>query len=82
MFRKRVKILLWPGLGLKRWVALFLIGFALFGLGMSFSLGVGVSPKLMPVLRTLTLSGYSSQLRGIVFVALGTGMVGFAAIQA
>ena len=82
MFRKRVKILLWPGLGLKRWVALFLIGFAMFGLGMSFSLGVGVSPKLMPVLRILTLSGYPPQLRGIVFVALGTGMVGFAAIQA
>jgi len=81
MLRQRVKILLRPGVGLKRWSLLLLLGLALFGLGIGFGMGAPVSPRVMPVLKALTLSGLPPLVRGGVFVLLGSVLGGLALFQ-
>ncbi len=76
--KHRLGILLAPGIGLKRWLALFVFGLGLFGLGVAFVIAVPISSKMLPVLRSVTLSGFPPLVRGVVFILLGSGLGGFA----
>ena len=81
MIRRCLWIILSPGLGLKRWLALLVLGLGLFGLGAGFAMGVPVSPKVIPMLKVLSLSGFPTLVRGGVFFLLGVGLGGFALLQ-
>lgn len=71
MWDSRVKTLLRPGLGLKRWLALLLISLTLFSLGAGFAMAISISPRMLPVLRTLTLGAFPPMVRGAVFIVAG-----------
>jgi uncharacterized cofD-like protein len=79
--RQRVRILLRPGLGLKRWLALLAAALALFSLGVGFAMDVAISPKVLPVLRSLTFAGSPPLLRGGVFILTGAAFGTVAAYQ-
>ena len=73
-----MRVLLRPGLGLKRWLALLPLSTALLGLGIGFTMAVPVSPKVLPVLRTLTLGEFTPLVRGTVFILAGVVSGAFA----
>lgn len=75
---RRIRTLMRPGLGLKRWLALLALGLILFGLGIGFAMAVSISPRLLPVLRTLTLGGSPPLVRGGIFIVAG-GILGIVA---
>ena len=80
MWNSRVKVMLRPGLGLKRWLALLVISLALFSLGVGFAMAISISPQILPVLRTLTLGGFPPMVRGAVFIVAGLmsgGLAGY-----
>ena len=76
--RHRLRILLAPGIGIKRWFALFVLSLGLFGLGVAFVIAVPISSKMLPVLRAITLGGFPPVVRGLVFILLGSGLGGLA----
>ncbi len=67
--------LLTPGIGLKRWGILFLVGLMMAVLGTAFLMQVGVSEKVLGVARSLTLSGLPEVVRGSIFIALGAVVI-------
>ena len=77
----RLRVLLRPGLGIKRWLVLFSAGLVLFGLGVGFAMAISISPKLLPVLRLFTMSSAPPLIRGGLFALIGTVLVGVAAYQ-
>ena len=77
----RVKALLRPGLGLKRWLVLLALGLSFFSIGVGFAMAIAISPRILLVLRTLALSGFSPMVRGGVFVLTGTVLGLVAAYQ-
>ena len=78
---KRLLILAMPGLGLKRWSVLLVTGLGIFGIGVAFALAEPLSPKILPILRALTLNSVPTLLRGAIFILIGLGMAGFATFQ-
>ncbi|MBF8267714.1 MAG: putative gluconeosis factor [Dehalococcoidia bacterium] len=81
MLMPRIRALLRPGLGLKRWLALLILGMALFSLGVAFTTEVSISPRILPALRALTLGELPPLARGGVFILIGTALGGVAAYQ-
>ena len=81
MLRRRIRIMLQPGLGLKRWLALLVLGLALISLGVGFLMAVSISPVALPALRFLTLAAFPPLLRGAVFILTGAGLGGVAVYQ-
>ena len=81
MWNSRIKVLLRPGLGLKRWLLLFAFGMALFGLGVGFAISVSISPKILPALRTITLVGLDPMVRGSIFIVAGVALGAMSARQ-
>jgi uncharacterized cofD-like protein len=81
MWNSRIKVLLRPGLGLKRWLLLFALGMALFGLGVGFAMSVSISPKILPALRTITLVGLDPMVRGAIFIVAGVALGAMSARQ-
>lgn len=79
--RVRIKALMRPGLGLKRWLVLLALGLSFFSVGVGFAMAVAISPRFLLVLRTLTLSGFSPMVRGGVFVLIGAVLGLVAAYQ-
>ena len=77
----RIKALLRPGLGLKRWLVALTLGLLLFSLGVGFSMAISISPNVLPVLRTLTLGEFPPMIRGAVFILIGLALGGVAAYQ-
>ena len=80
--RSRLRMLVRPGLGLKRWLALTMLGLVMFGLGVGFAMAIPISSKVLIVLRTLTLGGYPPLIRGAVFVLMGSVLGGFSVYRA
>ena len=78
VWKSRIRVLLRPGLGLKRWLLLLGIGAILFSLGVGFEMAIPISPKILPILRTLTLSDLSPMMRGAVFMLAGVASGGVA----
>jgi len=64
-------VFLKPGLGVKRWLLAFILGMGGLGLGTAFLVSVPVTPIILPLLRSLTLSSYPSTVRGIIFLSIG-----------
>jgi uncharacterized cofD-like protein len=66
-----VRTFLRPGLGLKRWLALFGLGIVCFGLGIAFLTAIPITPRLLALGQLLTLKFLPPLLRGGIFIALG-----------
>ena len=82
--RRRIKsLLLWfvPGLGVKRWFLLLLIGTTLTGVGLAMFLLdiIRTAPDTwwLPAITFLTLKDLARPLRVIIFGALGLGLIGW-----
>jgi len=81
--RRRLKSLLrWlaPGLGVKRWFFLLLIGITLTGVGLAILLldvyRTAPDTWWLPVISFLSLQSLARPIRAIVFGLLGLGMIG------
>jgi len=70
--------LLTPGLWLKRWVVLSLLGLAVLLLGIAFAVELPLASRLLNVAGVITLQGYSSAIRGGVFLGVGVLVIGVA----
>ena len=81
MWKSRARVLLRPGLGLKRWLLLFALSMALFSLGIGFAMTISISPKILPALRTITMGELPPMVRGAVFIAAGVALGALAARQ-
>lgn len=81
MFMRRLTILLSPGLGLKRWLALLLLGVLLFALGAGFAMSVPLSHRILPMVKTLTFSGLPPLVRGAIFISAGAAVAALALFQ-
>ena len=81
MLGDKIKIFLRPGLGLKRWLFILALGLVLFSIGVGFSMAVQISPKILPVLRYVTLENFSPVTRGLVFITVGAIITTGAAFQ-
>jgi uncharacterized cofD-like protein len=68
-----------PGLGVKRWVVILLVGVTLLGLGLAFLVldVYRTSPGTwwLPVLSTLSLHFLSRWLRVLIYASLGLGLM-------
>ncbi len=74
--------LLYPGLGLKRWVILLLIGLVILGLGIGLFLReIYAGINYPPLLRQLLLQDLPRWMRGTLFALLGAGLAGFSLFQ-
>jgi uncharacterized cofD-like protein len=70
--------LLQPGLGLKRWVALLLLGLIILGLGIGLFLReLYAATTYPPLLQALLLQSWPRWVRGLLFVTLGVGLTGY-----
>lgn len=78
----RWALLVAPGLAVKRWILLLLVGVFVAGLGLAFILrNLEIVPLLPPNLARLAFSQLSDWLRGGVLLAGGAGIVLYAVWQ-
>ena len=70
-----------PGLGLKRWLLALALGLMLLALGLGFAMATPVSPRVIAVLRALSLSGAPPMVRGGIFIIAGGGLAAVAALR-
>ncbi len=76
---RRMVLFMRPGLGIKRWVGLAVIGMATLALGVAFAISVSVSSQALEIGRTLTLANRIPDIwRGVVFALIGGALSGFA----
>src|SRR5689334_14754824 len=68
--RDLIKVLLQPGLELKRWVVLLLAGVVQIVVGVWLWLGEGIRKN--PLVRLILLEGLPGPLRGTIFILVGT----------
>jgi uncharacterized cofD-like protein len=71
-------MLLMPGLSLKRWLALGLIGLAAISFGIVFALELSLAPRLQSALGVLSLPDASSAVRGGIYIGVGVAGAGAA----
>jgi uncharacterized cofD-like protein len=76
---RRVLLFLQPGIGLKRWAGLAVIGLLLLVLGLVFALSTSPGETFLRIGRTVTLSSVIPALwRGVIFAGSGGAIAGFA----
>ena len=74
--------LLYPGLGLKRWLLPLLVGLVILGLGIGLFLReLYAEASYPPLLRLLLLQELPRWIRGIIFSLIGVGLVGLSLFQ-
>jgi hypothetical protein len=79
---ERLRLLLLPGIGLKRWVLAGAVGVLLIALGIAFAVSVSLTTTIVNVGRVLTLGHLLGGVaRGMVFIALGLVLAGLAAYR-
>lgn len=71
-------LLLVPGLSLKRWLCLGILGLAAVGVGVGFALEISLGPGFNSVVGVLSLRDASPIIRGGVFIAAGVSAAGVA----
>ncbi len=71
-------LLLIPGLSLKRWLGLGILGLAAVGFGIVFALEISLGPGFHSVVGVISLRDASPTLRGGVFIAVGVSTAGAA----
>ncbi|HRJ43675.1 MAG TPA: YvcK family protein, partial [Caldilineaceae bacterium] len=80
--RSRWSLLVAPGLAVKRWILLLMVGIFVAGLGMAFLLrNLSLPPFLPPPVVGLTFPDLSDWLRGGLLIAAGFGLAGGAVWQ-
>lgn len=70
-FQQYLLFLLIPGLSLKRWLGIGVIGLALVTLGVVFALNISTGPTFISFLESVSLRNQSPYLRGGVFIGAG-----------
>ena len=70
-FHQYLLFLLTPGLSLKRWLAVGIIGLALITIGVIFALKVSTGPTFISFLESVSLRNQDPYLRGGLFIGLG-----------
>ena len=70
-FHQYLLFLLIPGISLKRWLGVGIIGLTSAALGVVFSFKISTGPALISFLENVTLRNESPHLRGGVFIGLG-----------
>lgn len=71
-----------PGLGLKRWLIPLLVGLVIVGLGIGLFLRELYAESAYPFfLRALLLQDLPRWIRGLIFVAIGGGLIGYSLFQ-
>lgn len=74
--------LLHPGLGLKRWLVLLLIGLTILSLGFGlFLLELYAGTTYPLLLRIFFLQDWPHWVRGVIFVIIGAGLTGYSIFQ-
>ena len=77
---QRMLVLLYPGIGIKRWVALGALGVVFVALGIAFAASASITSTVVEVGRTLTLGSWLTGVqRGAIFGVLGLATASFAA---
>ena len=71
-FQQYLLFLLIPGLSLKRWMGVGVVGLALVAIGVIFTLGISTGPTFISFLETVSLRNESPYLRGGIFITIGT----------
>ena len=71
-FQQYILFLLIPGLSLKRWLGVGVIGLTMVTLGVIFSLEISTGPTFVSFLESVSLRNESPFLRGGVFISIGT----------
>jgi uncharacterized cofD-like protein len=70
-FPQYLFFLLIPGISLKRWLAVGVIGLALITVGVIFALKISTGPTFISFLESVSLRNQSPYLRGGVFIGIG-----------
>lgn len=71
-----------PGIGIKRWLLLGMVGIVLIGSGIAFILSIGLSQPFVSVIRAVTLGNVLSPVwRGAIIGAIGLAVSGAAAFM-
>lgn len=79
---KSASRLLYPGLGLKRWLAPLLLGIVILGLGIGLFLrDLYAETTYPPLLRLLLLQAWPRWFRALLFSLIGGGLVAFSLFQ-
>lgn len=69
--RNSLLILLIPGLSLKRWLVIGVVGVIAITVGAVFALNVSTGPTFISFLENISLRGASPYMRGTVFIGIG-----------
>ena len=76
----RFRLFLYPGIGIKRWLAVGIAGVLLVALGIAFAVSVSLTNTIVEVGRTLTFGGFLTNVqRGAVFGSIGFAISGLSA---
>jgi len=79
---KSVFRLLHPGLGLKRWFIPLMVGVVIVGLGIGLFLRELYAETTYPAfLRLVLLQAWPRWIRGLIFVTVGGGLIGYSLFQ-
>ena len=70
-FSQYILFLLIPGISLKRWLVVGVIGLALITVGVIFALKISTGPTFISFLESVSLRNQSPILRGGLFIGLG-----------
>ena len=77
---RRIRLFLYPGIGIKRWLAVGVLGLLLVALGIAFAVSVSLTTTIVEVGRTLTFGGTLTGIeRGAIFGAVGLVISGISA---
>ena len=77
---RRIRLFLYPGIGIKRWLAVGVLGLLLVALGIAFAVSVSLTTTIVEVGRALTFGGTLTGIqRGAIFGAVGLVLSGIAA---
>lgn len=77
---RRIRLFLYPGIGIKRWLAVGAAGVLLVALGIAFAVSVSLTNSIVEVGRTLTFGGFLNGVqRGAVFAAVGLAITALSA---
>ncbi len=77
---RRIRLFLSPGIGIKRWLAVGVVGVLLVALGIAFAVSVSLTNSIVEVGRTLTFGGILTGVqRGAIFGVVGVVISGTSA---
>ena len=77
---RRIRLFLYPGIGIKRWLAVGVAGVLLVALGIAFAVSVSLTNTIVEAGRTLTFGGFLTGVqRGAVFGIAGLAITGLSA---